>query len=343
MGLFDWWKRSEQQLDAGAVSEALIREATDYVVKVTNPRLTLVSRYRERLAPAVKAAIEHLRGVATTLPVPREASAASWASDPSIHAFFAVADDVPRLFSRSQEVQAFFARESAAPDVCAVLGMALVKQKGLGMAMHGEVLRRDVPQTTFSFTDHKMRVLAASEPELRREIGRRVLDQLALQVLARAGEAQSRRQSLEHERALLRTRLRILQQQGTGLGSMAGGGDAAREQDLPGVEARLDENERELAALGVGADALEQALDDLVDVLSHPGREIEFASNRVLLTPMNVLVDGEVTEPGRTVEFHTVQLAGNPASGRAITLVRFSRADLLAGGLRLDDADRLLG
>jgi hypothetical protein len=343
MGLFDWWKRSKQQLDAGAVSEALIREATDYVVKVTNPRLTLVSRYRERLAPAVKAAIEHLRGVATTLPVPREASAASWASDPSIHAFFAVADDVPRLFSRSQEVQAFFARESAAPDVCAVLGMALVKQNGLGMAMHGEVMRRDVPQTTFSFTDHKMRILAASESELRREIGRRVLDQLAMQVLARAGEAQSRRQSLEHERALLRTRLRILQQQGTGLGSMAGGGDAAREQDLPGVEVRLEENERELAALGVGADALEHALDDLVDVLSHPGREIEFASSRVLLTPMNVLVDGEVTEPGREVEFHSVQLAGNPASGRAFTLVRFSRADLLAGGLRLDDADRLLG
>jgi hypothetical protein len=78
-------------------------------------------------------------------------------------------------------------------------------------------------------------------------------------------------------------------------------------------------------------------------VLSHPGREIEFASNRVLLTPMNVLVDGEVTEPGREVEFHTVQLAGNPASGRAFTLLRFSRADLLAGGLRLDDADRLLG
>ncbi len=343
MGLFDWWKRSGQQLDAGTVSEALIREATDYVVKVTNPRLTLVSRHRERLAPAVKAAIEHLRGVAATLPVPREASAASWASDPSIHAFFAVADDVPRLFSRSQEVQAFFARESAANEVCAVLGMALVKHKGLGMAMQGEVLRRDVPQTTFSFTDHKMRVLAASEPELRREIGRRVLDQLALQVLAQGGEAQSRRQSLKHERALLRTRLRILQQQDAGLGSMVGGGDAAREQDLPEVEARLEENERALAEIGVGADALEQELDILAEVLSNPGREIEFASHRVLLTPMNVLVEGEVTEPGREVEFHTVQLAGNPASGRAFTLVRFSRADLLPGGLKLDGAYRLLG
>jgi hypothetical protein len=343
MGLFDWWKRSEQQLDAGTVSEALIREATDYVVKMTNPRLTLVGRFRERLAPAVEAGIEHLRRVAATLPVPREASAASWASDPSIHAFFAVADDVPRLFSRSQEVQAFFARESTASEVYAVLGMALLRQKGLGMAMQGDVMRRDVPQTTYSFTDHKMRVLAASEPQLRREIGRRVLDQLALQVLARAGETQSRRQSLEHERALLRTRLRILQQQDAGLASMAGSGDAGREQDLPEVETRLEENERALAEIGVGADALEQELDDLVDVLSNPGREIEFASHRVLLTPMNVLVEGEVTEPGREVEFHTVQLAGNPASGRAFTLVRFARADLRAGGLRLDEADRFLG
>jgi hypothetical protein len=340
MGILAWLRRESDASGEAAVSQSLVAHATDMAVRLTNPRLTLVRRYRQRLAPAIETSIRFLRDQIPLLPATREATRAAWSSDPSIHAFFATADDLPRIFSRSNELREFFDKAPALEEAHAVLGMRMTEQKVLGMALEGEVLRREVPQTTVSFSDHRIRFFGATELELRRELGTRVLEQLALIALARTAAAQKRVRELKFNRELLKTRLKVLDRQGVGLAGLAG--DAAGPGELTRLNLRLEENERELGRIATGADVLDRELEALREVLAAPGDSVRFSSRRLCLTPLNVLAEGEAAAQGREVEFCTVQIAADPPIERAFALVRFPRAALLKGGMRLDEAASLL-
>lgn len=343
MGIFDFWRNREQQLDDERVSEELIREATDLVVKIANPRLNLVRRYRERLAPAIETSILFLRETIGSLPAAHEATAAGWSADPCIHAFFARPDDLVRAFSRSLELRSFFDHAPEQQEAFTLLGMAMTEQKVLGMQMQGEVIHRDVPQTTISFSDYKTRICGRTEMELRRELGRRLFEQFGVQALGRIEAIQSRRRELEDKRALLKARLRLLRNQGAGVAGVFGDGAASGEEKLRGVEASLEENERQLGEYGAGADALERELECVIEVFNDPGKGLIVTSRHLCLTSMNVVVEGQSTEPYQEVDFHVAEIEDDPPMTRAFALVRFPRADLLSSAFMMQEAERYLG
>lgn len=340
MGLLGWLRRESDASGGASVAPALVAEATDIAVRLTNPQLTLVRRYRQRLAPAITTTIRFLRDQIPVLPASREATRAAWSSDPTIHALFATADDLPKIFSRSNELRDFFNQNPALQEAHAILGMQMTQQKVMGMTMEGEVVRRDVPQTTVSFSDHRIRFFGATELELRRVVGTRVFEALPLIALARISEAQKRVKELKFNRQLLKSRLMVLDRQGVGLTGLAS--TAPSQHGLSKLQSRLEENERELNSIATGADVLDRELEILCEVLASPGESIRFSALRLCLTPMNVLVEGEATGEGREIAAGLLRVAANPPIERAFALVRFPRAELLRGGLRFDEAARLL-
>jgi hypothetical protein len=330
MGILDWWRRSEQRLDAENVSEELIREATDWLVKITNPRLTVVRRYRNRLEPAVEAAIVYLRGLAARLLPEREATAAGWNADPALRAFFATPDDLLRAFSRSGELRDYFDQAPDQPSACAVLSMVAEDRKVLGMKLQGDLVQRDVALTTLCFSDYKVRIVARNVQELRREIGRRILEQLALRALEAIGAIKGRRRDLENQRALLKARLRILQGQSMGMRAVVAEAPSPSEADQQELEAMLEQNEQELKGVALGPDALDRELECLRETLIASEKGFTIDTRRLRLDPMNVILDDPAAEPGRDVEFNVFELAGKPPLRRAFALARFARTDLLS-------------
>ena len=157
------------------------------------------------------------------VPPVREASRAAWAADPYLQAFFATADDIPLAFSRAPDLRAYFEQNPGLPEAFAVLGMEMAERKVLGMALEGEIVRRDVEQTTVRFGDYRVRICGRSEDDLKAEIERRLVDQLALEGLARIVADQSRRKELEQARALLKSRLQMLERKGAGMRGALGG------------------------------------------------------------------------------------------------------------------------
>lgn len=341
MGLLAWLRQGADQVTEAAISPALVATATDMVVRLTNPRLTLIRRYRQRLAPAVEASIRYLREQAAGLPPTREATRASWSSDPAIHAYFATADDLPVVFSRSKELRAYFESKPELEQVHAVLGMQMIQQRVMGLALEGEVVRREVPQTTVSFGDHKIRIFGQTEQELRREIGMRIFEQFALIALARIAAAQTRRKELQYNRALLKTKLKVLSRQGTGLTALSA--EAAQDQELARLQRRLDDNERELRSSTTAADALEHDLEVVRSVLAAPAESVRISTLRLCLTPLNVVAEGEAARQGRDIETGMAWFGAAPPVERAFGLVRFPRAELLPAGIRFAEAESLLG
>src|SRR5690349_8385027 len=197
MSISDWFRRG-RHAKAGANGRETA-ETLERIVQLTNPRLKFARRYRTRLTPAVETAMRYAHELVAGAPPACEASAASWQSDPCMRAFFATADDLARAFSRSAELRAWFEANGACSEVCAVLSMSLVERRVLGVALEGGVLRRDVPQTTVSVTDYRVRICGPSEPELRRDLECRIVDQLALASLSTTTQDRAQRGVLEQE------------------------------------------------------------------------------------------------------------------------------------------------
>jgi len=336
MSLREWWGRMFGGAPAAVPG---VEDAIERIVQVANPRLKLVRRYEKRLAQPVAASLGHVAALVAAIAPARTASVAAWSGDPCLAAFFATAQDLARAFSRSREVRAFFDANPGATETCALLGMEMTERRVLGMGLQGNQVQSDVPQTTLSFGDHRMRLCAGSEADLRAELQRRLIEQLAMEGLKRAAGDTSRREDLAKDRALLQARLKLLQRKGSGMqgavaGDDAGGGERAK------ISAELEQNAQSMAALG--GTSLERELGHICDILSRPGEALRVAPRKVLLDRMNVVQ--ETGASGATeLEFEVAQVEGPPARERAFALVRFPRTDLLPPGQGMAEAERLLG
>lgn len=329
--------------DSGNEHERLrVHEAVARILALS-PHLQMARHTEERLAPAVTTAIRYLDGLIAAAPPAREASAAAWASDPYIHAFFAAADDIAPAMSRSGDLRAFFDQHPDLQEAYGVLGMAMTEKNILGVALEGEVMRSDVVQQTISFSDHQVRVCGRTDLELREELVRRLVDQLGLEGLARFAAGQSRREVLEQERALLRTRLLLLERQGVGVRGVLGDEPPAGLDEVVRLREEIDANERSLELLGIRSESLERELQQLAEVLSNPAAHIYVENRHCRLSRMNVVLPPSSSDAGAEITFQVGRLPTDPPRMRAFTLVRFSRADLLPATSIFERAARLLG
>jgi hypothetical protein len=184
MGILDWFKNRPGQFDPDRVSDEMVRWAVDKAITLTNPRLKLLPNCHKRLTPAVETTIEFpaRAGPGAARPCERFRRRSGLPIRPcgpfSSH----------RRISRPS---------SAARTICApcstssrnstrrylVLGMALNEQRVFGMALHGNMVQRDVAQTSVSFSDHRARLCGRDESRLRRVVGVEVFEYLVAHAL----------------------------------------------------------------------------------------------------------------------------------------------------------------
>jgi hypothetical protein len=132
---------------------------------------------------------------------------------------------------------------------------------------------------------------------------------------------------LQGNASLIRSRLRLLQQYGPGLGSLFGEAPAGREEQQR-LEAELQENEKQLAAIGAGESALANELDCLKAVLENPQKYLRITPRRLRLNTMNLLIDEASDEVGADIEFAVAEAGADASVHRAFIITRIERSDL---------------
>ena len=327
MGLLDWLRGNSSP--PGGPDAALVAEAVERVVQTANPRLRFADRYAQRLGPAVASAMGYAAELLASVPAAREATAAGWAADPCMRAFFATPDDIVRAFSRSTDLRAFFDVHPLADEAYAVIGMLMEERRISGMALEGSVIRRDVEQTTVSFGDYRVRILGVTEADLRTEIERRIVDQLVMDGVSRAAAEESQREAAEQERALLKTRLRLLEQQGQGMRAALSGESTPDESELEEVRARLEANTRSLEGMATGAERLNEELERICEALADARQRLYVTTTRVRLDRMNVMQTDDNLESGEEIVFQSARIPADPPETRVFVLARFPRVDML--------------
>jgi hypothetical protein len=181
-----------------------------------------------------------------------------------------------------------------------------------------------------------------SDTELKVEIVQRLLDQLGLEAMARIAADSSRRDLLERERALLKTRLMLLERQGAGISAVLGSGATPESGELARLQAQIDENELGLADLGLPHEAIDSALEHVREVFAQPAQHISLSTRLLRLDRMNVVQEGSAAQAGEELQIPIARIPTTPPRTRAFALIRFARKDLLPAQSMLDQAARLL-
>jgi hypothetical protein len=310
------------------LDEQDIERAIDIVVEQTDPRLRFVRGFRRKLRKPVVRSLVYVDDLVTRIPGPFEISRKAYGSDPQVNALFGSADDIETLFARSKMLQEFFRDTPGCGRVCVPLAMQRQEKRILGMALSGDIVRRDVVRTAVNFSGHRLGIVCAeNEAELRSKLKWRGIHSLAVTALENITSLKTRTAGLEEERALLGKKLRDVQAQHSGLDALAGL-PSEYSQEQQALKQRLEDTGKKLQEARTGVATLVDYLDQVTQVLNHPSRYLRVRRNSVTVDRMGIKLDGMSHEQGGEVFSATLTMGTQPEF--EIILAAFQRSGMAA-------------
>lgn len=325
----------------GKFDKELMLMAIERVVDGTDSRLRAVSHYRRKLWGAVEQAIDFIVTFVNTLPPAIMADRQGYMTDPRLRALFASPDHLREILSFSDGTRNYL-KKTADPlpvELYAGLAAVRVEKNTLGIEMDGEILRRDVPQTTVSFCDHRLVFLTDHEQDTRRELMRRGFDFLIEMALQRLTDSRIQKTQLEQQqRQLLQQKSSLLKKAQVGLESLT---DAAQDPvDLDALEQQLQDLETKLNQVRADSATLEKHLDKVVTTLNEPAHYLQLESLPLTLDHNNVKVTADSPRVANSMTFQEIVMGKNRRL--AALFVRFPSSELLPQPDFFQEAQRLL-
>jgi len=257
---------------SGRYPESIVELAIDRAVDATDPLLRTLSGHKKALRPAVLTAVDHVVALIDELPPTVELSRRNYRTEGLLSASFASADRIGEVLGRDRGLAEFLAGKEGqgAEDIFALLTTQRIERKSLGMELQGEIVKREVAQTTLSFADHQVLDPSTSEEETRKKLRRRAFDHVLQIALDRITSERETRAELRVQRGLLRRKLEALEAGRWGFEGTA----PETAVDAPALEAELAEIDAHISSLGTDAHTLNRHLDLLVEVLDAAGSQL---------------------------------------------------------------------
>jgi len=268
----------------GAYPESIVRQAVERAVDGTDPWLRAVPGYKKKLKPAVLQAIDHVVSLVDALQPPLPVSTARYAEDPRLKAFFISSTELRNVLEHDRSMAAFRrGPDAGTQQVTALLYMEKTETRSIGVELSDDAVVRDVPQVMVTFESHRLMDPAGDEAETRLRLKKRAFDYLVRVALQRITRAKSERKDMERRSALLQSKLDMLRRGGWGFD----GGGCAADEDINGLEERLEQVEAQLMGFE-GGDMLDSYLNVVIDVLGRPEQFLCAGSETLILDRMGI-------------------------------------------------------
>ena len=236
---------------------AKLNQAVEYIVNKTSGRLRVVRGYSRRLRGPVGKAFEYIDQLVEQVPGVFSCERSTFVNDPRVNALFVNPLHMRETFSQSKEVREIFEAEQETDQCFALLCMHLDERQQFGMALMGDSVRKDVMQTTFSFSDHQVVSPGSTEAEARCALKCCIFRSLVDFIRSEATAARKQTTDLEVRRNALRSRL------------MRSGRNIS-ETDRIKLKNQLESLEEKLGGLDLRISTAEDYFQYVVDVLNHP-------------------------------------------------------------------------
>lgn len=304
-----------------------VRLAIEHVVDEINPKLRAVSNYRKKLRQPVERALAFSKEIVASVPGPVAVNRTAWSSDPMVRAFFTGVEDMRQVLSRNDEVHDYFAGDKSAQQPCyALLNMQRSERTVLGVEGSGDIIKRDVLQTSVSFKDRKVVKPAASEAQLRQELEQRAFEVLVAYVLERITAMIADRHSLKEKQLLLDMQLRLAQVKQASLSSLLEDRDAGAE-DLDALQ-QQQHTTQAFEQASARLLTLDDYIDRITEVLGHPAEHFRARHITMRLSQMNIKRDEQA--PGAANDLELTELLLGDEIRRIVLTITFPRDELVA-------------
>jgi hypothetical protein len=335
-GWLQRWRagRAHEQQRAQALHEAI-----EQVVDAVDPRLRAVTGYSKDLAPAIERALAYLDELDRQLPPAIEISARAWSADPLVRALFANVEQLHELFGTSRALHEFFDANPQCSEAFVGLGATREERKVLGMALTGEIVQREVAQTTVGFTAFRLVGATRTEPELRARVRARGFEFLVGMALGRCAARHAGTATREEDPQRLRIELSALEFERRAVEGLFDATDETGTR-IDALRERLARSAVTPGAASAAPTVLEDNLDVIREVFGQPERHLRLESVCLRLDRMNIKVES-VRSPAEELSLVEVAIGTFPA--RVVVLARYPRAELPAAEDWLVRAERQLG
>jgi len=304
--------------DAEQVAESpcagAITQAVEHVVDGTYSRLRLLPGYSRRLQGPVATSFRHIDELVERVPGAILCSRSAFLEDPRVNAFFVDPRHLQEVFSRNEQVHELFDTHSDAKECWALLCMRKEERRRLGMSLVGDLVQKEVMQTTVSFADHQIFSPAISEVEARRSLKCCILNGLLAHIRKRESEERIRVVELEDRRGSLLSRLGRTAPENVG-------------EALDDLRSEIEEIGKELAREIPRLASPNYHFDLLADVLGNPVQYVSGSLGSIYLNRLGIKLGGNGDDTGSEISLFEIKIASKGT--RIGTLVRFPRAELL--------------
>lgn len=319
--------------------EQEVNKAIERVVDLINPRLRAVGGYRKKLYPVVDHTTSYIQELASQLPGPVPVNSKTWSREPMVNALFGSLDRMHKVLS-GPEVRRYVRQHPVGDELFAFFAAMPEVKRQLGVELVGETMQRDVRQTAVSFTSHEVALVGESEEETRQALEKDVLDLIVSLMAEDILGQESRIWELEERLRVVRLKLKVASTKSHGAGLLLDDNpDRVKEQES--LSGRVSELEKDLEREKRGLSGLDDYLDRLVALLTHPERHLALERVSVRLDRMNIVREGGDDSTAPEIDF--VRGRRGDKLARVLMLIRFPRSELLEAGSGLREAERYLG
>jgi hypothetical protein len=161
--------------------------AVDTIVQGTDSRLRAIGNYQKRLRRSAHDLIDHIESLVADLPPAVKVSQATYYNNSLVNTLFPGTKAMHRLFSQSIPVRDFFnsPEHRQLQEVFALLLASRTEKHILGAEVCGEVILREVQQTTVCFSDHQLIDPQVTEENARLALKKYLFDSVIRQLKTR--------------------------------------------------------------------------------------------------------------------------------------------------------------
>ncbi|TSK08198.1 MAG: hypothetical protein FPO08_02465 [Geobacter sp.] len=307
--------------EGGGIPDSLVIKAIERAVDGTDPWIRAVSGYRKKLRPAVLHAIEHVVSLVDGTASPLSLDVASYDRDPYLRTYFISTSELRKFLEQEPSLAELRETHGMRHGATGLLLMQKRERVGLGAEISGDVILKDVPQVSVSFEAHRLMDVSGKEEETRYQLKRRAYDHLLRIALGRIAEIKTRRGALEKHRALLNSKLSLLQREGWGFDPTTG-----EKPNVAEVEKNLAEIEARLLEIGKDDKMLEVYLGVVADVLGHAEEHL-WVDRETLVVDRMGIKRKEVSADAREVQLDVL----GDAEGRRLVVALVTIAGTAGG------------
>jgi hypothetical protein len=260
--------------------ETTVRAAIERVAEKIDPWLAAASDYKYKLRPAVILSLDHAARLVNSLPPPIPVEFGPNGSCATLAVFFDSTSEMLNTLKSDNSLAGYLRdHKTSSKRITALLMMEKSEKTIFGAELTGNVVARDVAQSTVTFLNQRFLEPADNENETRRKLEVRAFDHLLRLAHRRVFTAKSVRTNLEKSRSLLQSKIDLLKRTEEPHHDPVSSNIlciAETEEQLVHVEAKLKEQGREDKILDV-------YLDMAIDILSHPEENLWETTQQMIL------------------------------------------------------------